>query len=505
LRNARRRRHFEDQDWTDTAYKAYMGLIVAGLATFYLSPVFGEGPASATFLREVHDRGASTLGLIIAVGLLLGLRSGARGGPLALEESTVVHVLLAPISRGTALRSAALSQLRGIVFGSALAGAVAGTLASHRLPGSDASWIAAGAGLGVLVGLVVWGAALVGSGLRISMRAITCIAAVFIVWASVDVAVGTETSPTSQLGRVGLAPLHWSSWAPVGIALAIIVPIIGLAVVGGMSLEHAQHRASLVGQLRFAATLQDIRTVMVLHRQLAQERPRTQPWWQVDTRRNGDPCRRRDWQGIARWPAMRAGRAFALSAIAGFALAGAWNGAASLVLVAGAVLFVAGLDATEGLAQETDHLERPTGYPVAWGSLIVRHLVVPTIVLAAVELPALAIFVAVAQSATAFWVALLALILTTVAASIGAALTLVLGAPPADAMFRYGLPELATVVVAVRQLFPVAITVGALVPVAILSHEQTENLGLAVTVGLGVVGVVIAVFIWLRSRRLELA
>jgi hypothetical protein len=60
-------------------------------------------------------------------------------------------------------------------------------------------------------------------------------------------------------------------------------------------------------------------------------------------------------------------------------------------------------------------------------------------------------------------------------------------------------------VVAVRQLFPVAITVGALVPVAILSHEQTENLGLAVTVGLGVVGVVIAVFIWLRSRRLELA
>src|SRR4051794_41361499 len=36
-------------------------------------------------------------------------------------------------------------------------------------------------------------------------------------------------------------------------------------------------RTELVGQLRFAVTLQDLRTVLVLRRQLAQERPRARP------------------------------------------------------------------------------------------------------------------------------------------------------------------------------------------------------------------------------------
>ena len=35
-----------------------------------------------------------------------------------------------------------------------------------------------------------------------------------------------------------------------------------------MSPEAAERRSSLVGQIRFAATLQDVRTVIVLRRQL---------------------------------------------------------------------------------------------------------------------------------------------------------------------------------------------------------------------------------------------
>ena len=42
----------------------------------------------------------------------VGLRSGSRGGPLALERAEVRHVLLAPVDRTTALRAPAIRQLR---------------------------------------------------------------------------------------------------------------------------------------------------------------------------------------------------------------------------------------------------------------------------------------------------------------------------------------------------------------------------------------------------------
>src|SRR5205814_10176308 len=41
---------------------------------------------------------------------------------------------------------------------------------------------------------------------------------------------------------------------------------LGLHLVGNVSVEAAERRSTLVGQLRFAATLQDIRTVIVLRR-----------------------------------------------------------------------------------------------------------------------------------------------------------------------------------------------------------------------------------------------
>ena len=46
---------------------------------------------------------------------------------------------------------------------------------------------------------------------------------------------------------------------------------------GVCSLEDAERRSTLVGQLRFAATLQDLRTVVLLRRQLALELPRKRP------------------------------------------------------------------------------------------------------------------------------------------------------------------------------------------------------------------------------------
>ena len=56
-----------------------------------------------------------------------------------------------------------------------------------------------------------------------------------------------------------------------------------------------------------------------------------------------------------------------LGIVAGFAAAGAWNGTTPLMVVAGAALFVAALDALEPLAQELDHPTRLDSYPLAPG------------------------------------------------------------------------------------------------------------------------------------------
>ena len=68
----------------------------------------------------------------------------------------------------------------------------------------------------------------------------------------------------------------------------------------------ARRRAGLVAQLRFAVTLQDIRTVVLLRRQLSQETPRNRPW--IPMKRGGrlPPIWRRDWQSYFRFPLVRA-------------------------------------------------------------------------------------------------------------------------------------------------------------------------------------------------------
>src|SRR4051794_18679512 len=115
--------------------------------------------------------------------------------------------------------------------------------------------------------------------------------------------------------------------------------------------RRATRRASLAGQLRFAATLQDIRTVIVLRRQLAQERPRTRPWIRLKARQRARwPVWRRAWHGILRWPLARVVRLTILSAVAGACLVAAWRGTTPLIVLAGLALFVASLDAVEPLS-----------------------------------------------------------------------------------------------------------------------------------------------------------
>ena len=411
LHRARQRRYLVDVDWIDSLYKAYITGIIAVAAVFFGSRLFGTDQVTPSELADVRRYGPAALGLLVAIAVAAGLRSGSRGGPLALEPPDVTHLLLAPVPRATVLRRATFSQLRGVVFVGAVFGAVAGNLAAFRLPGERIEWVISGTAFGALTVLAAWGAALLMSGNRVGTRVATAVGLVLIAWSAADLATHGHSSPGSQLARVALLPLTSDVAAVAGavgaVGVVILVTVAGLRGIGGSSIEAAERRARLVGELRFAATLQDVRTVIVLHRQLALQLPRSRPWFRVDgehrrTRPAGVlSCWARDWQGIARWPGNRLVRQLALGLIAGAALAAVWHGTPALILVAGIALFLAGLDATEGLAQETDHPLLPSGYPVQWGKLLIRHLVAPTCLVLLGELAGLVVVAAFSGSTTA--------------------------------------------------------------------------------------------------------
>jgi len=167
-------------------------------------------------------------------------------------------------------------------------------------------------------------------------------------------------------------------FAPLGLIpplLALALVVGGVALLGRASLEDADRRSTLVGQLRFAATLQDLRTVVVLRRQLAMELPRVRPWIRIRVRGTGRwPIFVRGLRGVLRWPAARVTRLILLGVVAGVALRGVWTGTSPLVLVAGVAMFLAGLDAVEPLAQEVDHPSRRDASPLPAARIHLLHV-----------------------------------------------------------------------------------------------------------------------------------
>src|SRR5262249_9717781 len=159
--------------------------------------------------------------------------------------------------------------------------------------------------------------------------------------AAADLA-GYVAAPTTTFGSLFLWPLrvHWIDLA--GVAGALAITAVGLSRLGSLSLEAAERRTGLVGQLRFARTVQDLRTVIILRRQLAEDRPRNRPWF---TRRR--PSRftvwRRGWHGLLRFPAVRLARLVVLAAGAGVAMSAAYHGTTPLILVAALASYLAGL------------------------------------------------------------------------------------------------------------------------------------------------------------------
>jgi len=353
----------------------------------------GDNPLTVAQVDQVLADGPAWIGVVAAVVLAVGLRSGSRGGPLALERAEVRHVLLAPVDRTAALRAPAIRQLRFLAFVGIVAGAVTGQLATHRLDGPAAAWVATGALAGLTLVALGAGTALVTGGAGFPRWTATATGLVLVAWALAHALDAVPFSPTAPFGDLVLWPLEWSPLGLLAVVVGAVVVVVGLSLLGRTSLEDAERRSRLVGQLRFAATLQDLRTVIVLRRQLAMELPRVRPWVRLRVRGNRRaPVFTRGVRGLLRWPAARLARLVLLAVTAGLALRGAWAGTTPLVLLAGLALFVAGLDTVEALAQEVDHPSRRDCSPIEVGAIHLRH--VPIGVLGQALVAAVAMLVA---------------------------------------------------------------------------------------------------------------
>jgi hypothetical protein len=271
-------------------------------------------------------------------------------------------------------------------------------------------------------------------------------------------------SPTAAFGDILLWPLEFRPEGIVPNVLAIVLVVIGCRMLGGTSLEAAERRSTLVGQLRFAATLQDLRTVIVLRRQLAMELPRNRPWIRIPFRGTGRfPIATRGLRGVLRWPAARIARMLLLATVAGLAMRGVWAGTTPLVVVAGLAVFVAGLDAIEPLSQEIDHPSRRDASPIPASEIHVRHVPVGVLVMILTTLAAAVVALVPGLGAVPADVALTAAVPLALG-GLGGALVSVLGgeAVPGKADDAWSLtpPEAQGMRLAFRTAWPPGIAVA---------------------------------------------
>lgn len=377
LRKARRERRLADVHWVDALYRVYITALGTVAATLYAANFLPTDEVRQSTLDTLLDQGPAVLGFGFALALFFSFRSGARGGPLTLEAPSVFHELLAPLDRSAAMRGPAFKQIRFMAFAGMILGAAVGYLGSRRLPEDAVGAIVTSSFAFAVAGVGSVGAALVFSGRRLGIWTANLAGLALLAWSAADVAAGTHTSPATLLGDVAFWGLEIDALALVGVVLFLVVAVVGLLGAGGISIEAARRRASLVAQLRFAATLQDVRTVVLLRRQLAQERSRTKPWMRLGGRGRRHrlfPAWRRDWQSVLRYPLVRFTRMGALSIVAGVSLGFVWNGVTPLFLLAALALYLVAYDCTEPLAQEIDHPARWGEYPQDSGTLLIQHL-----------------------------------------------------------------------------------------------------------------------------------
>ncbi|MCU1504165.1 MAG: hypothetical protein JWM12_3519 [Ilumatobacteraceae bacterium] len=514
LRRTRQRHRLGNIEWFEAAYRVYLLALFGGGTVLWLSGLIGDKPVDPATADAFARHAPAVLGVAAVLALLAGLRSGAQGGPLALEAPDVMYVMLAPVDRRRALVRPAIQRLRSAAYAGGVLGAIAGQLAGRRLPGSTIAWAASGAIFGIAIGMIWIGAAMVAHATHAPLWSMTLVGLALLVW-QVFAAVGTHApAPGNLVGSLAL--WGWRQRGIDALALVVIVAvvIVGLALLRRTSLDALARRSGLVAQLRFAVTMQDLRTVILLRRQLNQEQTRNRPWVRLPTRNRKHAVWRRGWHSLLRLPATRVVRMALVAAAAGASQALVLRGTSPALLLTAGLLFLLGLESMEPLSQEVDQPDRAESLPIERGSLMVRHLAAPAAALVPFALiaAAAATVVTVVNShgrytwSSAATVAAILCIPTVLGGAAGAVVSIVRDAPDPFAnasQQAFMPPEMAGVTTLLRVVIP--LVVSALATVNVLLVRQAElrgdsTVGAAIRGAIGTILLVAATAWWVRKR-----
>jgi hypothetical protein len=510
MRAERRRHRVADMEWFEALYRVYLAAFLGGGAILYLSDLVGDAPLSKSALATVTTHIPHLVGLMAAISVFLGVRSGANGGPIAVEEAEVRHVLLAPVDHGVALRHPAIQRIRAFAFAGVLAGGVANQLLGRRVPTATAPillWALWGALAGALTGILFVSAALLVHGSGLNRWAANTIGFALLVWQA-----GVATSridipaPFDFIGSISMWWLRWRPVDVVGIMVVGLLAVLAVMLSGNLSLEALARRSALVSQLKFAVTLQDIRTVMLLRRQLSQEHMRAKPWIRVPRLLRRDVIIGRGFRSIAHFPLRRFVRMKLLTMCAAAALVEAWRGTTPAIIVAGLLLFIVGLDAIEPLSQEVDQPDRTDSFPHERGYLMTKHLLVPALLM--LPFACAGVFVAFVAEPTASTIgyAFVIAVPALLGGIAGATINSVKGAPDPVGGANEGLalpPEVSGMGTVIRSAWPPAVAIISCTPVLALRHGSTtgvDMLGNTLRACGAVIILITLVAGWVRQR-----
>ena len=512
LRARRLRNRLGDVEWFDVAYKVYVTALFGGIALAWVSDLVGDEPLTATQAADVAARGPAALGLVAALAVLLGLRSGSQGGPLALEAADVAHVMLAPVDRRRALTRPAVQRLRSAAFAGAVAAGALTQLAGRRLPGTTMAWFASGAVFGAVVGLLWVGTAFVAHTWRLPLAASTTLGLAIVGWQIAAVATSVP-GPGDAIGSVAM--WGWRQRAVDLVAVAVVLAVVGVGLgrLGRISLEALARRADLVAQLRFAVTMQDLRTVVLLRRQLSHEHTRTRPWLRLSAGGRGHPVWRRGWHSLLRTPTGRLVRMAAIAAGAGVCQIAVLRGTTPALVGTALLTFLLGLEVLEPLSQEVDHPDRTDAFPVDRGELMLRHLAAPAVALMPLTIVAIATGVGVLgllddapPLATSLGVGSLVGLASVLTGAAGAVVSVVRDAPDPLAGTQREVfmpPEMAGLTTSLKAIIPIAISaIGATSALFVRFAVDDGGSPVAVTVRVLVAALLVAAAVatWVRRR-----
>jgi hypothetical protein len=511
LRRTRQQHRLGNLDWFEAMYRVYLVGGFGGGAVLWISSSVKDEVVGAGTLDSVTRHGPAVLGLLVAFAFMAGVRGGAQGGPLALEAPDVAYVMLAPIDRMRALLKPAAQRLRSACFTGGLTGAIVGQLAGRRLPGSLLAWAAGGALFGATAAALWVAVALLAHTLRLPRWMATVVGLAAIGWQAAAVAWHVP-GPFDLAGSLGLWGWRQHPIDLLAVAVAVAACVAGFALLRRISLDALARRSALVAQLKFAVTMQDLRTVILLRRQLNQEITRSQPYVRLRTDRRGDRSLtaslwRRGWHGLLRFPIPRVARMSAVAAAMGVTQAMVVRGTSPAFLATAILGFVLGLEVMEPLSQEVDQADRADALPIERGELMMRHLLAPVVALVPFGIVAgLAAFATLGGNRDAIVPIAILCVPTVIGAAAGGVVSIVKDMPdPFSSANQQAFvpPEMAGFTTTIRLIWP--IVVSAATTCTVLLPRSALRLGqsipaAAVRGALGALLVAALVGYWVKVR-----